>query len=217
MTDSYFTCAKCNARSCADPNKVYPSGCLSSLAEKSDLVASALAEFNTNEQSKAIAQAAAAVEAEYYCLAPRAEEIVRFARKMGYKKIGIASCIGLLKETQQFAEILEAADLIPHGVTCKVGRTDKTQIGVPEKDKLSPGNFESMCNPILQAMLLNQEATDFNVIIGLCVGHDSLFIKYAKAPVTTLVAKDRVFAHNTVGALYTLDTYSRRLLDLGNK
>ena len=36
------------------------------------------------------------------------------------------------------------------------------------------------------------------MLVGLCVGHDSLFIKYSEAPVTTLVTKDRVLAHNPV-------------------
>ena len=31
-----------------------------------------------------------------------------------------------------------------------------------------------------------------NVLIGLCVGHDSLFFRFSEAPVTVLVAKDRV-------------------------
>ena len=33
----------------------------------------------------------------------------------------------------------------------------------------------NMCNPILQAKLLNKAKTDLNVVVGLCVGHDSLF------------------------------------------
>jgi len=59
------------------------------------------------------------------------------------------------------------------------------------------------CNPIAQALLLNEVETDFNIIVGLCVGHDSLFIKYSKAPVTVLIAKDRRLAHNPAAALYT--------------
>ena len=214
MSNNQFTCAQCNAKSCLNPTKTLPIGCLTMEATKDDLVAASLKEYAADEQSKAIATASAVVEAEYYCKAPRAEEIVRFAREMGYQKIGIAGCIGLIKETQQFAKILEAAGLQPYGVACKVGRTDKLQLGIPEEKKLRPGNFEAMCNPILQAMLLNREETDFNVIIGLCVGHDTLFMKYSKAPVTTLVVKDRVLAHNPIGALYNLDIYYKRLLEL---
>jgi len=63
--------------------------------------------------------------------------------------------------------------------------------------------FEATCNPILQAELLNRARTDFNIIIGLCVGHDMLFTKFSKAPVATLVVKDRMTGHNPVISLYT--------------
>jgi uncharacterized metal-binding protein len=68
-----------------------------------------------------------------------------------------------------------------------------------------------MCNPISQAELLNRAGTELNVIMGLCVGHDSLFTKHSKGLVTTLVTKDRVLAHNPVGALHLADTYYRRV------
>jgi uncharacterized metal-binding protein len=51
------------------------------------------------------------------------------------------------------------------------------------------------------------------VLIGLCVGHDSLFFKHSQAPVTVLVAKDRVLGHNPVAALYTSHSYYQRLKD----
>lgn len=64
-----------------------------------------------------------------------------------------------------------------------------------------------MCNPILQAQDLNAAGTELNVVVGLCVGHDSLFYKYAEAPTTTLITKDRVLGHNPAAALYTAKTY----------
>jgi uncharacterized metal-binding protein len=64
----------------------------------------------------------------------------------------------------------------------------------------------------MQAKLLNRENTDLNVITGLCVGHDSMFIKHSDAPVTYLVVKDRVLAHNPVGALYTNGSYYKRIM-----
>ena len=67
-----------------------------------------------------------------------------------------------------------------------------------------------MCNPILQARLLNQAKTDLNVVIGLCVGHDSLFYRYSDAYVTTLVTKDRVTGHNPAAALYTSNSYYKK-------
>lgn len=75
-----------------------------------------------------------------------------------------------------------------------------------------PACSEAMCNPIGQASLLNEQKTEFNVAIGLCVGHDSLFYRYSDAPVTTLVAKDRVLAHNPCGAIYCADGYFKERL-----
>ena len=97
-------------------------------------------------------------------------------------------------------------------VICKTGGLDKSRAGVPEECKLQPGQFEAMCNPIAQAELLNSQDTQFNICLGLCVGHDSLFYQYSKALVTTLVVKDRVLAHNPVGAIHYADTYFKDLL-----
>ena len=71
-----------------------------------------------------------------------------------------------------------------------------------------------MCNPIMQAEVLNAAETDLNVVMGLCVGHDSLFYKHSHAPATTLVVKDRVLIHNPVMALYTADGYYSHLAHL---
>lgn len=81
-----------------------------------------------------------------------------------------------------------------------------------EHEKVRPGRYEVICNPIAQAMLLNKEKTDLNIIFGLCVGHDTLFIMHSEAPVTCLAVKDRVLAHNPMGAIYTSYHYYRRKL-----
>lgn len=39
--------------------------------------------------------------------------------------------------------------------------------------------------------------------IGLCVGHDALFARACNGPVTTLVVKDRVLAHNPISVAYS--------------
>ena len=46
------------------------------------------------------------------------------------------------------------------------------------EETLSGCADEVMCNPIGQALLMNSEHTDMNIILGLCVGHDSLVMKY---------------------------------------
>ena len=80
----------------------------------------------------------------------------------------------------------------------------KTEVGIPETCENTGVN---MCNPILQAKILNAEHTDLNIVMGLCVGHDSLFYKYSEGLTTTLVVKDRVLGHNPVAALYAADAY----------
>lgn len=80
-----------------------------------------------------------------------------------------------------------------------------------DSEKIRPGTAESMCNPVLQAMVLNRARTDFNIVMGLCVGHDSIFLKHSEAYCTVLVAKDRPTGHNPAAAVYTLDSYYRYL------
>jgi len=70
---------------------------------------------------------------------------------------------------------------------------------------------ESMCSPIPQAEILNSEQVDLAILLGLCVGHDTLFIKYCRVPITVLAVKDRVFGHNPLAAIYLSSSpyYSR--------
>ncbi len=135
---------------------------------------------------------------------------MEFARRVGAKKIGIATCAGLLHESRIFARILKANDFEVFGIACKVAAVPKTKINIGDEYIMRPN--EPMCNPVLQAKLLNKNKTQLNVVVGLCVGHDSLFYKYAKAPTTTLVTKDRLTGHNPVAALYTAQSYYKKLL-----
>ena len=119
---------------------------------------------------------------------------------MHYKKIGLAFCRGLRKEAKIVADIFRRNGFAIESVICKNGGLPKQDAGI--KKQILPDQFEAMCNPIMQATLLNEQHTDFNIMLGLCVGHDSLFYKYSDALVTTLVVKDRVLAHNPAGAIY---------------
>ena len=64
----------------------------------------------------------------------------------------------------------------------------REKIGLMDGEKIRPGQYESLCNPVGQAMLLNKAGTELNIVVGLCVGHDSLFFKHSGAPVTVLLA-----------------------------
>ena len=148
---------------------------------------------------------------------PRVQEVCEFARKMKYKKLGIAFCGGLKTEARVLSEILNAQEFNVASVMCKCGGIEKEKIGLSEEQKVRINEFDPMCNPIVQASILNEEETDFNILVGLCVGHDSLFFKYSKAFTTVLIAKDRVLGHNPAAALYTSGSYYARLLKPGFK
>ena len=63
-----------------------------------------------------------------------------------------------------------------------------------------------------QAKLLNEKKTDLNIVVGLCVGHDSIFYKYSDALCTTLITKDRVLGHNPAAAIYQMNAYYSKLM-----
>ena len=141
----------------------------------------------------------------------RIVEICEFAEKMRYKRLGVAFCIGLVKEAKAVMDILSKRGFEVVSVVCKAGRTSKEKIGIKENEKIFRDMDEPMCNPIYQAKLLNHEKVDFNVLVGLCVGHDSLFFKFAEAPTTVLAVKDRVTGHNPLAAIYLSDSYYQKL------
>ena len=143
---------------------------------------------------------------------PRLQEIVEFARKMKYERLGIVFCDGLRREAGAVAKVLKKQGFEVVSAICKVGGVPKEEIGISEEQKIQIGAEESMCNPLAQAELMNRSQTDFNIMIGLCVGHDSLFFKHAKAHTTVLAVKDRVMGHNPLAAVYTLGSYSERFL-----
>ena len=138
---------------------------------------------------------------------PRIQEICEFARKMGYTRLGLVFCVGLYKEAAIVAQIFQNQGFETVSVVCKVGSIPKEEIGVRDNEKIFIGKHESMCNPILQAVIANDAKTDFNILLGLCVGHDSLFFKYAEAPTTVLAVKDRVTGHNPLGPIYLSGNY----------
>jgi uncharacterized metal-binding protein len=144
----------------------------------------------------------------------RIVEIYEFAEKMNYRRLGLAFCVGLAKEAAIVADILKGRGFEVVSVLCKAGRTSKDLIGISDEDKIYQGTDEAMCNPIFQAKLLNQAKTDFNILLGLCVGHDSIFFKYAEAPTTVLAVKDRVTGHNPLAAIYLSDSYYRKIKNL---
>ena len=216
-------CAQCpievGERICRNENGKAPKFCPT--VHKTDLLKSTIEQYE-KQDIKEFARLASIQEGEGYAdrelgyacvrpIKPRIVEIIEFAQKMNYKRLGLAFCAGLICEAKVVEEILSNKGFEMVSTICKVGRIPKEKIGVLDHEKIAIGKFESMCNPILQALVLNDENTEFNIMLGLCVGHDSLFLKYSEAPCTVLAAKDRVLGHNPLAAIYNIDSYYRAL------
>ena len=153
------------------------------------------------DQEKEIMQAAAYVEGTFYSNITRLQETAEFARAMGYKKLGMAFCIGLNAEARYIVRFYKQEGFEFYSVCCKNCSIAKKELGLrqvkPELD------HEAMCNPKMQARFLAEQGTELYISCGLCVGHDAIFNKNCPGPVTTLVVKDRLLAHNPLGAIYS--------------
>ena len=185
MKKIYPRCGQCEMKECRDGKD-----CFSQTDNHQKLY--------QDVQIALLHKAASAIETQYYGKQTRLGEIILFAKELEYKKIGLAFCIGLSEEAKVIEEILSRHfEMV--SVCCKVCGIDKKDFSLTQ---ISPENYEVMCNPAGQAQLLNEAETQLNVLCGLCVGHDAIFSKASKAPVTTLIAKDRMLAHNPAAAIY---------------
>lgn len=207
MSEKTMSCIDCAVRNCEFQDRMYPDFCLTTELTEEQL--KEVLDIYREEENHRTMCAAAEVEMEGYLKECRVEEVIRFAEKIGAKKLGIATCVGLLRESRILAKILRNRGFEVYGAACKVGAVPKTKVGI---DKKCEEIGVSMCNPILQARLLNQAGTELNLVMGLCVGHDSLFYKYSEALATTVVTKDRVLGHNPAAALYTAESYYSKLM-----
>jgi uncharacterized metal-binding protein len=205
-------CAACGANPCESTGSRNQSfdGCPMNTAE--EILEKAIGAYEENSKLREMARAAAFVEAKGYMRWTRVEDTMEFARAMGYRKLGIACCVGLKREGAILENILRKNGFEVSSAVCKTGGVPKEELGIKDEEKLCPGGFEAMCNPVAQAMLLDSTGSQLNILVGLCVGHDALFTKASKAPVTTLIAKDRVLGHNPVAAIYNHQSYYRERL-----
>jgi len=210
-------CVLCGVKACtAEPETKTPPGFCPMPAEP-ELLAEVERAYLADPNLRRMAMESSRTEAAGYCKATRVEEIMDFARRMGWTRLGIAHCVGLMQEAKAARDIFVVGGFEVCTVCCKAGSIDKEQVGLRDEEKVRPGQYEAMCSPVGQAALLAKAGTEFNVVIGLCVGHDSLFFMHSKAPTTVLVAKDRVLGHNPVAALYTSHSYYRRLTETGTQ
>ncbi len=213
-------CAQCDVplgeRICMTPEGRSGKGCPT--GGKRKLLGKALAEYK-DEGVREFARQSFLQEAECYAgrekspyvmhpVKPRMLEIMEFARRMNYRKLGLVFCAGLAKEGRIVGQLLENYGFEVVSVACKAGGVSKKEVGVKDEEQIYRGSHETMCNPVFQAMIVNEAGTDFNILLGLCVGHDSLYFKYATAPTTVLAVKDRVAGHNPLACINMMENYS---------
>ena len=205
-----YSCADCGVYACRSQDfEKMPLNC--PMRDRGNL--DAIVKEYEKDEVREFHRTAAIVEKEGYCKWPRLRETMEFARRLGYKRLGVAFCVGFKNEARTLAKILRQNGFEVVSVACKCGGYDKSIVGITDEQKIH-GSVESMCNPITQAVLLNQSETDLNIALGLCVGHDSLFYRYSDAMVTTLVSKDRALGHNPVAALYLSEGYLKSRVNL---
>jgi len=187
MTEK-MQCSRCKVKVCAvDSSGKHlpgdaPSWC--PMRAKADIIKKAMAKY-TDEDRK-IAHTAAIVESEAYMREPwglkpyatRVLEIINFAKKMGYKKIGIACCFGAGWDAGVLANIF-----INRGFTtlvryCKVQKVQNSKfLDMKPEETLVPDGFQAMCNPIAQVDCLADSGCELIVSFGQCTGHDALAAK----------------------------------------
>jgi uncharacterized metal-binding protein len=218
--EAVVDCAKCPAPVCYTRAFMQgPPNCPTKT--RADAIERAMARYHDPELAE-FARVASVVEGTAYTRVPwapstpspittRLEETISFAKRMGYRKLGVVFCIGFRAEAEILVPLLEHRGFEVVSVCCKTGGIPKEEIGIKDEEKIVSGSYESMCNPISQAEIVNGEGCEFNIAMGLCVGHDSLFLKHASALSTVFAVKDRLLGHNPLAALYQSRQYYRRL------
>ena len=192
-----LACMNCSVAACEYPEREKPGFC------SQDRVTSELHDearrLYALPENHAIMEAAAKVT-EGTVNSTRVQDTIKFASILGAKRIGIATCTIMLRETRIFARLLRDAGFHVEAIGCKVDGNRRADLDL---EPPAEGEGAILCNPIMQALMLNEAKTDLNILMGICVGHDALFCKYSDAPVTTLVAKDFLAANNPCSVLYT--------------
>ena len=200
-------CAWCKDKPCSTDNNEFPKNC----PNNEDWMTNIKSEYHKEENFK-LFKTAAYVEKTGYGEWTRLQEIKEFAIKNNYKSLGLAFCQGLGVEAKIVADYFKFHGFNLYSAVCCTGAVDKTEMGVPQEYQFFADKHESMCNPIGQAFMLNKCKTEFNIVLGLCVGHDSLFFIYSQAPTTVLAVKDRVLGHNPLAAVYCSNWYYKSKL-----
>lgn len=119
----------------------------------------------------------------------RIEEIIEFAKRMNYQKLGLAYCYGMEKYAKAIETLLTVEWFDVSAVSCSVGGLKQSEVND------SSCIHKVSCNPLGQAEQLNAEKVDLTLVVGICMGHDILLNRTLNMDFTTLVVKDRKFNH----------------------
>ena len=127
------SCIDCAVTRCDNhtSNRPYPAFCVSRQVTGAQREAS-LQQYLTDEEDQKLAQVAAGIESDGYRKWPRVQETILFAKRMGYHKIGIATCVALIRESRVLAKMLRANGFEVFGVGCKAGEIFKTDLGIDQ-------------------------------------------------------------------------------------
>lgn len=207
MDDDSPQCVKCSILRCSskEKNKKVPASCPTE--KYPDLVKETTEKYKLPE-NRAVIQGWLGLmskvldpqkQNEKYSWT-RIHEIIEYAKIRGMKRLGIATCYALMPEAKLLSDILEKNGFEVVSLSCLCGEVYPQDLGLPG---------DIFCNPILQAEVLNREKTELNLMVGLCVGHDILFLRHCKAETTPLIVKDRALGHNPVAALYQSQGFFR--------
>jgi uncharacterized metal-binding protein len=140
------------------------------------------------EEARRLAFSATLIESKGYRRWTRVRELLEFCRMMNFSSVGLAYCPDMA-----FAAKLLGQYLTNNGI----------HASFPELRN---------CDPVGLADQFSCDGTQLNVLAGMCVGHDALFVRNSRALVTAVVARDTVLQHNPAAALYLSQGYFRNAL-----
>jgi tRNA-Thr(GGU) m(6)t(6)A37 methyltransferase TsaA len=132
---------------------------------------------------------AALVEARGYGRWTRLREVVELSRLMGFRKLGLACGPDMIPVAELASESMAGRGLEP---------------------VLPPP--PAWGDPLTQARFFRDTPTDLNVVTGLSVAAEALFLKASEAPAAVLIARDLRFHHNSAAALYLSRSYLQEAL-----
>ena len=149
----------------------------------------ALGDLYRDPVSLELLRNAALVEARGYGRWNRLREILELSHLMGFRKLGLACETDMIPVAERVSELLAASGLEP--------------VLPPPQER---------GDPLIQARFFRRAPTDLNVVAGLSVAAEALFLKASEAPTTVLVARDQRLGHNSAAALYLSRSYLQEAL-----